>query len=323
MHRLFFSVVKILFFMEALFFLYLQDTEEGNFHHFHKYSFKLSSEILQFVVSVWVCVCVVYGNWTRQVQTNCKTWLINLCKRMIPMWPIYQLHNFTDISHSKCHSFSILTFKILGSASWLMNLVHVVVCSSYLTLAWCALKQFPSPPCASQQILTFPKPTWQPFHRSFWITQCQGAAHISSQNLNRTEDMWVRQTEYTVAHRGPAGMYRYRNWTLRSQWQDISRHNQYCLSVLNWSKNRHRNDLTKVAVIKAVYPLSTALPPVWTWYSAAKNKNILWGMEDKRLDHFYSGNSVMVIILHNGCIHWIILQEFHRILAINWFWWHL
>ncbi|XP_076159116.1 junctional adhesion molecule 2A [Alosa pseudoharengus] len=28
--------------------------------------------------------------------------------------------------------------------------------------------------------------------RSFWITQCQGAAHISRQNLNRTEDMNTR-----------------------------------------------------------------------------------------------------------------------------------
>lgn len=28
-------------------------------------------------------------------------------------------------------------------------------------------------------------------YRSFWISHCHGGAHISSQNLHRTEEMWV------------------------------------------------------------------------------------------------------------------------------------
>lgn len=51
------------------------------------------------------------------------------------------------------------------------------------TEAWCAV--------AVQKWPLFCWPSNTDPYRSFWISQCQGAAHISCQNLHRTEDMWV------------------------------------------------------------------------------------------------------------------------------------
>lgn len=49
------------------------------------------------------------------------------------------------------------------------------------------------------------KPSKLTPYRSFWISQCHGASHISNQTLHRTEDTWVRQTVHT---RGETGLNR-------------------------------------------------------------------------------------------------------------------